>query len=194
MVVLMHSLWPRLGPFLVLVALTVMARGSQALAATSPGTIREHEVKAAAFYNILGFTEWPATSFASPETPLVIGVLGQGPVASLLEDLLTGESWRGHRIVLRRISTAADAKGCHVVYIAVSERAQWRAISHQFYKLPILTIGDSDNFAAQGGVVQLGVERNRLHLIVNLHVARAGGLVISSKVLRLAQVIDERSP
>jgi hypothetical protein len=59
----------------------------------------------------------------------------------------------------------------------------------QFAGRPILTVGDGDDFAAQGGAVQLSIERGKLHLTVNLAAARAARLQISPKVLALAEVI-----
>jgi hypothetical protein len=164
-------------------------------AASAPtATPGENQIKATALYNVIAFTEWPAKSFASDETPLVIGVLGEGPIATLLRELVANETWRGRPVVVRKVANAADAKSCHVVFIARSEDSRWRTLSAQFTGAPILTVADAENFARHGGIVQFGFEGNKLKLIVNLGAARRAGLVISSKVLRMAQIIDERSP
>ena len=60
-----------------------------------------------------------------------------------------------------------------------------------FQGRPILTVGVEEGFAQQGGVVQFAVDRNKLRLVVNLRSARANGITISSKVLRLAEVIGD---
>jgi hypothetical protein len=178
----------RRGAAVAIVALTLITRGAPA------APLREPEIKAAALYNIIAFTGWPDTSFASPDAPLIVGVLGQGPVTGLLGDLVTSESWHGRRVLLRNFSSAAEARSCHVLYVARSEHSRWRALSSQFARLPILTVADADNFARQGGIVQIGIERNKLRLTVNLGAARTSGVAISSKVLRLAEVIDEIRP
>lgn len=166
---------------------------AQLRAATPPVPVdRGNEVKAAALYNIIAFTEWPANAFAYPEAPLVIGVLGQGPVAAVLSDLAQNETWRGRRLVLRQISTIPEAHSCHVVWIARSEQSRWPALVAQFARQAILTVSDEPNFARSGGIVQFSIERNKLHLLVNLAAARGCGVQISSKVLRLAEVIDDR--
>lgn len=153
--------------------------------------LEELQIKAAALSSIITFTEWPATAFASPESPLVVGVLGHDPTAALLTDFVANEIWQGRGVVLRTLASPSEAKTCHAVYIAHSENGRWRTLSAQFAGKPILTISDGENFARQGGIIQLAVERNKLRLIVNLGVARAAGLAISSKVLRLAEIIDE---
>ena len=151
-------------------------------------------MKAAAFYNIVTFTDWPASSFTSSDAPLVIGILGQGPVATVLDALVANETWHGRRVIVKHFAAPAAARNCHVLFIARSEQGRWRTISRHFAKRPVLTVSDVDDFARQGGVVQLGVDRNKLHLIVNMTAARNNGLTISSKVLRLAEVIDESAP
>ena len=166
---------------------------SPAPAASAP-SLREHQIKAAALYNVIAFTGWPATSFGAPDAPLVLGMFGEGPIASLLGDFVENESHHGRRIILKPVATLAEARSCHVLFVARSEHDRWRSISSQFARLPILTVSDAENFARQGGVVQFGIERNKLRLTVNLGVARGSGLTVSSKVLRLAEVLDDPTP
>ena len=168
----------------VLAALAISVRS----APVSPG--REYQIKAAALYNVISFTDWPDTAFPTPNSPLVVAVLGEGPIAALLDQFVENETWHGRRIEIRRINSSAEARGCHVLYIARSAHGTWRTLAGQFATQPILTISDEGNFAQQGGIVQLAIDRNRLLLIVNLPAARAAGISISSKVLRLAQVLD----
>lgn len=152
----------------------------------------EPELKAAAFYNVVTFTEWPSSTFASADAPLVIGILGEGPVATLLDALVANETWHGRRLLVKHFAVPAAVRDCHVLFIARSAAGRWRTMSRQFAKRPILTISDADDFARHGGVVQLGIDRNKLRLTVNLAAARNNGLAISSKVLRLAEIIDDR--
>ena len=156
-----------------------------------PPVAREHEVKAAALYNIISFTDWPATAFSAPAAPLVIGILGQGPVSDMLQLLVQNETWHGRRLLLERYTSPEQAKNCHVLYVARSEQPRWNAVRSQFAGRTVLTVCDAPNFARQGGIVQLGIERNKLKLTVNLAAARAANLTISSKVLRLADVVGD---
>ena len=176
-----------LSPFALLVVSLVAASAPRARAAE----ISEFEVKAAALVNIVGFVEWPATAFANPEAPLVIGVLGRDRVVSLLEDLAATEKSHGRRIALEHYATPAEARSCHVLYVAQTAHARWPGMRSQFVGRPVLTVSDAPNFARQSGIVQFAIERNKLRLIVNLGAARLAGLTISSKVLRLADVVGD---
>lgn len=164
------------------------------LAAPPPVATGEYEVKAAALYNIIAFTDWPESAFASADAPLVIAVFGRGsPITGIIADLMQKESWRGRRFALQRNPTPAEARAAHVVFVARTEETRWPFLRSQFAGRPVLTVGDADDFAEQAGIVQLGIVRNKLHLTVNLAAARAAKLQISSKVLRLAEVIGAGS-
>jgi len=163
--------------------------GFETHAATPPAASREYEVKAAALYNVMAFTEWPESAFTSSDAPLVIVVFGRGPIAGVIAELLKNESWRNRRLVLQRNPSPGDAKSAQVVFVSRTEQARWPFLRSQFAGRPILTVGDAEDFARQAGVVQLTIEHNKLHLAVNLNAARAAHLQISSKVLRLAEVI-----
>jgi hypothetical protein len=55
--------------------------------------------------------------------------------------------------------------------------------------MPILTVGDVDDFAAQGGIIELDVQNNRIKLLVNLQAANQAQLRVSSKLLRKSQIV-----
>jgi hypothetical protein len=155
---------------------------------------RESHSKAAAFCNVISFTDWPTTAFRSTDAPFVIGVLGEGAIGALLAQFLENETWRGRPIVLRHLASTAEAQSCHVLFVAQSEHLLWQCDSLTFARLPILTVSDADDFARSGGMVQLTTIRDIQRVIVNLGVARSAGLTISSKLLRLAEVIEYRDP
>lgn len=159
-----------------------------------PVAPQEHEVKAAALYNIIAFAEWPAETFGSVDAPLVVGILGHDQVAEAVRVLAEGETWRGRPLQLRRLSRAEDGRECHVLWLGRDEHSRWPFIRELFHDRPVLTVSDARQFARNGGIVQLTLERGRLRLIVNLAASRASGVSISSKVLRLADVIGEQKP
>ena len=155
----------------------------------APRVLNEHEIKAAAFYNVLAFTNWPSEAFSSPEAPLVVAIVGQGPIETLLEKLVAGESWRGRRIVINRYLTPPVQKPAHVVFVARSQHANWEELRNQCANRPVLTVSDRPNFAIDGGGVQLAIEQNRLRILVNLSATKTSGLQLSSNLLHLAKII-----
>jgi hypothetical protein len=80
--------------------------------------------------------------------------------------------------------------GCHILFVSPSEAPRYAHIAEALQGQAILTIGDTDGFAASGGIVRFINEKNRIRLQVNLGVARAAGLTISSQILRVAEVVS----
>lgn len=178
----------RLGWVALGLAGVIPAAGAPA-ASPSPAALNEYEIKAAAFYNIIAFTNWPSSAFASPDSPLVVGIVGDGPIASLIERVLRNETWRGRKIVLRQNADGRTVPICHVLFIARSQRANWAAIRAECHNHPILAVSDGDNFAAEGGNVQLAIEQRKLRILVNLAATRANGLQLSSNLLHLSTIV-----
>ena len=55
----------------------------------------------------------------------------------------------------------------------------------------MLTVGDTDNFAAQGGIINFKIEGGNVRLQINTEAARKDQLHISAKLLSLAEIVDK---
>ena len=55
----------------------------------------------------------------------------------------------------------------------------------------MLTVGDADNFVDSGGIIGFFTENGKIKFQVNLPAAKSANLLISSKLLRVARVIDK---
>jgi hypothetical protein len=54
---------------------------------------------------------------------------------------------------------------------------------------PVLTVGDFDASSRPGLMIRLAIEKGKIKLKVNQEAARAAGLILSSKLLRSAEVV-----
>ena len=52
-------------------------------------------------------------------------------------------------------------------------------------------MGETKGFAAQGGIINMTIEENKVHFEVNQLAAERAGLKISSKLLSLAKIVKE---
>jgi len=159
--------------------------------AGASGIRHESEVKAALLYNFTQFVEWPPESFATPDTPLVIGILGHDPFGRALDELVEHETVAGHRIAVVRFREAEEAASSHLLYISASERGEIGAIMKRLQGRPILTVAEFDPFLERGGVVQLHRgANNKVRLRVNLAAAKEASLTLSAKLLRVAETVQ----
>jgi hypothetical protein len=151
---------------------------------------REYEVKAAFLYNFAQFCEWPPSAFASTNSPLVIGVLGDNPFNSTLDDLVRDEKVQQRPLEVRRFRSVGEIKECHILFISRSESSRVQSILNSLEGRPILTVSDIDRFAMRGGMIRFLTEQKKIKLRINISETRKAGLNISSKVLNLAEVVQ----
>ena len=156
--------------------------------ATSP----EYQVKAVFLFNFTQFVEWPAKAFPEEETPLVIGVLGEDPFGSYLDETGEGEKVKGHPLVVRRFYSAEDARSCHILFINGATTEKLKQVLADLKGQSVLTVSDATDFARQGGMVRFFTENNKIRIRINLEATKAANLTISSKLLRLAEIVDSK--
>lgn len=153
------------------------------LAAASPAAaVSEYELKAAFLYNFASFTEWPPA--AAPG--MRVCVLGQDPFGLAL-DGLQGKTVQGVALEVRRVNTAAEARACRILFIGIDSADELAAALAVLRASPVLTVADSKDAARRGVMIGLVTDGGRIGFEINAGVTREAGLVLSSKLLRLAR-------
>lgn len=176
-----------LGRFLLALAfLAVIPAGA---CAAGNMLTREYDLKAAFLFHFAAFVEWPPEALPDRGAPLVIGILGDDPFGTSIDEIVANEVVNGHRLAVRRVHSAAQAESCQILYIASSgTRLQPKALQ-QLGRGSVLTVGDGREFAVRSGIIGFVLSGKRLRLAVNLAAARAARLTISSKLLRQSEIV-----
>lgn len=151
----------------------------------------EYQIKAAYIYNFAAFTEWSTDSFDGPESPLAIGVLGNDPFGNALDDAIKDKTVEGRRLVVKRSSHIRDLERCQVLFICESEESRMVKDLEAVADRKMLTVSDIDGFAKRGGVVGFTYNDGKVGFEVNIKRAKAARIKISSKMLKLAHVVDK---
>jgi hypothetical protein len=152
-------------------------------------TVDEYKIKAAFLYKFAKFVEWPPQAFRTPADPIVICVLGRNPFGDVLDRIVAGQSVDGRSFAVRPISGEPQIAGCHILFVSSSERKRMAAIVNAAESAATLTVGETDTFAVEGGMIELRVEDGRVRLQVNLSTAEKAGLHLSSTLLSLAKIV-----
>lgn len=153
--------------------------------------VEEHQLKAAVLYNLAKFVDWPPNTFRAAGDPIVTCILGDSPFGRSLERELNGKSIEDRRFVVRRVSETGQAGGCHILIVSTTERKRWRSALSEIKTSGVLTVGEADGFASDGGVVNLKLESGKVRIQINVQAAEREGLRISSRLLSLAQIVDK---
>ncbi len=173
----------------VLAALACAALLPQ-LSARAQGMALENQVKAAYLYKFASFTEWPAGTFARPDSPLLIAVAGNDAVARELEQIVAARTVAGHPVQVRRLKPGDSPAGVHMLYIGALERAAAAALLAQARSLPVLTVSDADDGLALGAMINFLIDQERLRFDVALRQVALGRLRISARMLAAAHKVE----
>jgi hypothetical protein len=162
--------------------------------AVSAQTADEYRVKAAFLFNFAKFVEWPAQAFKNPADPIAICVVGKNPFGGALVQAVNGQAAQGKSFTILQISEASQMRFCHILFVSSSERKRLAPIFEEIKNGAVLTVGESDNFTAEGGMVNFRIEEGSVHLQINLDAAAQQRLHISSKLLSLAEIVRKGAP
>jgi len=141
----------------------------------------EYRLKAAFLFNFALFTEWPAEVGGV----LNLCVHGTDPFGKEI-DLLQGKAVGSRTIDVQRKHVGESLKDCQIVFVAPSAIGTLPQVLESVRGRPVLTVADSVGAARKGATLNLAVDQNKVSFEVNLQAARAAGLTLSSKLLRLA--------
>lgn len=148
--------------------------------------LSEYRLKAAFLFNFAKFVEWPPEAFAAPKSPIIIGVLGDNPFGTDLEETVRNKLI-GERPVVVKVFQATDvATNCHILFISNSEKKRLPEILATLRGNSVLTVGETDDFIEAGGMINFVPEGNKIRFQINDETARRAKLQISSKLMSLA--------
>jgi hypothetical protein len=153
----------------------------------------EYLIKAGFIFNFAKFVEWPASAFAQPDSPIVIGILGTDPFGAIIDQIVQDKKIGARGFVVKRLKWGSDVKDlrdCKILFVSASEKAHMDELLQIVKGLPVLTVGETPGFAERGGVIRFVLEDNRVRFEVNVEAAHQAELTISSRLLTLARIIQ----
>lgn len=153
-------------------------------------------VRAVMLFNFVRFTDWPESVIGRSD-PYVIGVAGDRPLEDELFKLADRQTIRDRRVRVVRVNNLRSLSGCHALYIGPSSRLDEvgapgvEELLREIGDRPVLTVSDSPTFLAQGGIINVYVgEEGKLRFEIAPKRATKAGLVLSSRLLALARIVD----
>lgn len=149
----------------------------------------EYQIKAAYLLNFPNFVDWPGSASNDSQSPLRLCLVGSDPLGSALSRMMADRLSRGRALLLRRVSRTEPFSDCQILYISPSESKYLPQILESVHNVSALTVGETDRFVEEGGMIQLVMEDNRIRFKINPSAASEAGIRISSKLLALAKIV-----
>lgn len=152
----------------------------------------ESMLKAAFLYNFAKFVEWPEKALPNEAETFTICVIGDERMMQAVSLTLQDKQVQGRMVVTRPLHSLNEASACQVLFVAASAVDVAEQAGSVAKTLPILTVGESDQFIPKGGVIKLFVEDGKLRFEISPQAAARAQLKISSKLLKLGRIVEAR--
>ncbi len=141
--------------------------------------------------NFLSFVEWPRGAFLDEKAPAIVCVLGDAPVAAALQKDAARKKGMTHEPVIKVLSSTELTPACHILFVSSKEMARWDAIQKTFGMSSVFTVGDAPGFSSKGGIVEFFEQGGHTKLKINLKMATKARFKISSRLLKIAEIVEQ---
>jgi hypothetical protein len=149
----------------------------------------EDQLKAAFVFHFAQLVEWPQDALGADGKPLIICTAEDNSHSAALDSVVSGKQIGTHPVQTRRLHPKDDIHGCHLVVILGKDKQSATELLDHLKDAPVLTVGDSEDFAPSGGIIGLSLLNNKICFDINLNAAQRANLKISSRLLLLARTV-----
>ena len=150
----------------------------------------EYRLKAAFLYNFTKFVEWPPDVFSSPDDPITICVLGNNPFGSALAEAIHQKKVQERTLEFKSVSDPERICECKVLFVNSADRKRFQSVLGSISAHGILTVGENESFARDGGVINLKREGDKVRIQINAAAAKRQDIRISSRLMSLAEIVE----
>lgn len=172
------------GPFSFAMTLFFLSLCASANAQTQPNV---YDLKAAFIFHFAQLVDWPKETSPAADSSVLFCVDGESAYLTALATVMHGKQIGGQAIEIRDITQAQDLHPCRVLFIGGNEQRHTSGVLARAKDLPILTVGETEDFVRRGGIIGLCIEENKVRFDINLVAAHQVNLRISSRLLLLAR-------
>jgi hypothetical protein len=175
-------------PVAAALAVLISIAGSRWIS-TQASASSEYQVKAAFLFHFAQFVDWPPEAFKDGVSPLTYCTVGEDPFHGALDASLNGKTIGGRPVRVLHYKEAREIQGCQVLFVGMADKKFVSATVASLNGSPVLTVGESSQFAQQGGMIGFLLEDNKVRFEINLDAAERGKLKISARLLALAKTV-----
>ncbi len=134
------------------------------------------------------FMYWEKSSW-DPQKPITYCFFEGDPLTDLAKVDYPGKKVNQSAVKVRILEKPAQIRDCQVVYFGNKGSHQARAFLDHARGYPILTVNEEDWFTSQGGILRFYKDpKNQLRFEINFKQSKKSGLLLDSRLLRLARI------
>ena len=149
--------------------------------------ISEYQVKAAYLFSFTKFVEWPAGTFTNPADPIRLCIMGDKSFQTQLNQIVGNRQVAGHPVLVTLVQDGKESRGCQELFVGSSRSQETLQIIDSLRGSSVLTVGETNDFVEQGGIINFIVQGDHVQFQVNQKAAMLAGLRMSSQLLSVAR-------
>lgn len=176
----------------LLLVMGLMLCGPLAIQSSSAESLKEYELKAAFIYNFTKFIEWPPESLPITNTSFVVGVAGFSPTTVELKKIAHDRKIGGRDLVVIDVKTPAALGNVQILLIPAAEDSRLKGWLASVRGRPVLTIGESEAFAQQGGMINFLRAEEKIRFEIYMDQVDAASLKVSAQLQKLARIVRRK--
>ncbi len=174
-----------------LLACLLLAFAGPARGADETPAATGYEAKAGFLVNFARFVEWPAHAQTN-SSKFRIGILDDDIAFPVITQVLTNQFVGPREIETVRVKKNHDLKSFNIIFVTRSQAKRTAAVLEKIGTAPVLTVGETSGFAADGGCINLVMTGHNIRFEINPGAAEQAGLKISSRIASMATVVEKR--
>lgn len=147
-------------------------------------------VKAVYVYHFASFAQWPQERAAAPLKNVRLCVVGGGETVAQLTKLDGQDLGDGRLLEISPVRLEQIVRACQMLFIGDAPRFTSDPAWIKLRGEPVLSVSDQPGFAQKGGMIEMFLRDDKVRMRINLGMARTAGISLSSKLLRLAEIVD----
>ena len=155
----------------------------------------ETKLKAAFLVKLPQFIEWPQTAFKSKSETFRLGLVPNDAFTDFIMNDIEKQTCGGRGFQIVKTTKIEELQECHIVFVSKNAENLIPQILKSINDRPILTVGDGENFAHKGLIINFKkTSESKLRFEYNLQAARSANLKISAKFLQVSSPASTNNP
>ncbi len=143
-----------------------------------------YQIEAELIYNFIQHVEWPSEHNSTTRR---VCIMDDSPVLSYFNTLIKNNN--DDKIAVVRKYENDYLEDCHVIFINEHYEGYLRRLLFRVQNKPILTIGDIDSFAKNGGIVQFLYRNERVEIVINSQHLKSSQLKIDHDIISISKIV-----
>jgi hypothetical protein len=156
--------------------------------------ISARKIEASYLYKFGSYVTWPEGTFATTDSPVTIGIVGDNLLADELATIVSSRLIDNRPVVVKRVERADQLAGLNIVFVANMDSLKVSEWIARVRSLPVLSVTNQADQPIVGSIINLVIDDNRIRFDVSLEAAERSRIKLSSSLMTVARKILGKRP